>query len=283
MKKHGLRINTTTGLVTDLSGGNIPELSVVNGDTVLFVVEFVEQFGVTEPAVIDLTQPDGAPMALRCTVKNARTASATLLTFQDVFNDGNFVSYEDLTIGRVTWLVDFNQANIDAELGGTSSTSVYIEFSMLTAAGIPQTLAQIPLLIFEQLDDGAVGTPPPSEPTYMTAAAAAAAFVPKTSYVGPRTISASGPITAIDGIEIIYVDTSAANITIDLPAIATWGRWIPTFIKIAAANDLALNPNGAEEINDLGAGADITVSGAFASLACVQDGTRIIIPTEATP
>jgi len=164
------KVDCDRNRATDLSGALVTGAEIINGDTVLLVCHFQRRNSGTG-ALEDLDlEADGAPLALRVTVRATRDPDADLLTFQDVYNAGYLAAFEDLSAGKVTWLVSFNSAELDALFASTDSATVWIEFTYLTAGAVPQTLFQRQLTIHQQLDDGAAGTPPPTSPTYMTAA-----------------------------------------------------------------------------------------------------------------
>jgi hypothetical protein len=170
MNKILLKVNTTTGAITDWQD-QPAAINLVNGDTVLLCLHFVEALTSTLTAV-NLT---GAT-ALRAMVKAARLESSAVLTFQDSYNTGLYPACEVLASGYVTWAVSFNAAAIDSAIGSLESLAAWLELSWLGTDAYPQTLAQIPITIYQQLDDGAPGTPPPTTPTYLTAAEVVAAY-----------------------------------------------------------------------------------------------------------
>jgi hypothetical protein len=190
------------------------ELSVVNGDVALLAMHFQEQDLAGDIQDMDLT---GA-LALRVSLLEARTTGATVLSFQDVFNQGDLLVNEDLSTGKVTWQLDHPAATLDAVLGVNESVSLWYEFTWLSPSNLPQTLGQVPVKLYAQGDIGAVGSPPPSEPTYMTAATALATFVRLLNYLVPTTIS-GGPttLTSIAGLQVNKVDTTGGPETINLP------------------------------------------------------------------
>ena len=174
MRKLGFQLDSTTGRVADLAGAPFDLPTVVYGDTILIVAEFLESIGTTQTAM-DLT----GVTSLRVHVKKDRlTSDVTTLTIATSYNAGDLVAYEDLSIGRATWRVNFLSAELLAALGTASSLAIWLEFSMLDATGlIPQTLGQVQVTLVPQIDDGAAGTPPPAGPTYLTAAEIAALYV----------------------------------------------------------------------------------------------------------
>lgn len=273
MKKVALRINTTRGTVTDLAGSPYSDIGVVNGDAVLFVVEFTEQLTVDETP-LNLSE-SGAPLALRCTVDDGRQENATLLTFQDSYNQGHFTEYEVLSAGRVTWLVSFNTAALTAEIGTLDRTSVFLEFTLLDADNLPQTLAQIPILVFAQVDNGAVGTPPPSEPAYMTAATALSTFVLGADYFDSVVISSDTTLVPVSGFKFLLIDTSVNPITITLPSAAADTKFSPIIVNVGT-NTVTVSPHGSETIN--GASGPVTIVSRYAAMEFLSDGANYIVP-----
>jgi hypothetical protein len=189
MKKILLQVDTTRDVLTDWAGSPFSGLSVVNGDTALICARFTESVAGVVP--LDLS---GA-LALRVTVKSARTSSATLWTFQDAYNGGNYPAGEILASGYVTWLVSFSDAAIDTAIGTGESAAGYLELSYLDAGNNPQTLTQIPLTIYQQEDTGAEGTPPPTRPTYLTASEIALSYVANTLFDANTIIAATADNT----------------------------------------------------------------------------------------
>jgi hypothetical protein len=169
LRQLSYEIDTDRGRAKDFSGGSAM-YGVVNGDTVLFACRFQRLNSTTGSLEnMDLTS-GGTPQALRLTCRQTRNPSADLLTFQDAYNQGDLPSFEDLTKGAVTWKVSFNTAELDALFSSTvDSASVWVEMTILSNGGVPQTLFQGKLTVVQELDDGAVGTPPPTSPTYLTA------------------------------------------------------------------------------------------------------------------
>jgi len=176
MQKLLLKVNTTTRSFSDWNDITYAGVEAVHGDDLLLACQFTEALTSTLTA-LDLT---GA-LALRATIKTARASDATLLAFQDAYNEGAdaaFTAFEDLSQGYVTWIISLSAAAIATAIGTSDRVSAWLEISCLTAANRPQTLIQLPLTILQQLDDGAPGTPPPTSPTYLTATEVTTAFAP---------------------------------------------------------------------------------------------------------
>jgi len=174
LRQLSLVIDTDRNTCRDFAGNTV-NATVVNGDTILLAAHAKRlnySTGVLEDLVLT-----GAK-ALRVTVRATRDPAADLLTFQDVYNSGDLPSFEDLAKGQVTWQINFNSANLDALFAATDSVSVWLEITYLDAADLPQTIYQGRLTVNQQLDDGAIGTPPPASPTYLTAAEIAADYQP---------------------------------------------------------------------------------------------------------
>lgn len=158
-----------TGQVESVGGTKRKNWEAVQGDTFMLVAHCQHLLGTT-PTDFPLDTP-GTPQAVRCRITDARKDSPTEYSFQDAYNGGDFATYENLAEGKFTMLISLNTAAIDgAFTGDAESISAYLELSFTNADGLPQTLLQLPGTIYAELDDGAVGTPPPSSPTYSTAA-----------------------------------------------------------------------------------------------------------------
>lgn len=284
MKKHFLEINTTTGAVR-VNGSALPAegLTVVHGDVILLAAAFTESIpesisGAIAETAVDFTE-GGAPLGLRFTCDDSRAEAATLLTFQDAYNSGIWAE-ENLQSGRVSWLVDFGAAAVTSALGSEESISVWGEFALLTAANYPQTLVQFRITVLAQIDNGAVGSPPPSSPTNQTAADALTDYsvIPTVS-----DVAATGPVTSANGRRIYMVDTSAGAVNLTLPALSGIdAAYRPDFVLAVAGNTLTITPAGADTINGA---ASMTINTQYGRAALIPDATNTnwIAPTEANP
>lgn len=205
-KKILARIDTSTGNLTDFTS------NVLNGfdgitvnDTVLFVVQFKESLTATQTD-LDLT---GA-LSLRVTIRSARNPSAQLWSFQDSYNQGDYPTNEDLSKGYVTWLVSMADPDLVSALGELTSVGGFIEFTWLDPNNQPQTLGTFPITVFNEVDNGAAGSPPPTSPTYLTATEIADDYLKKElgnwTQAAEKTI-ASGAITITQS--TIRIDTEA--------------------------------------------------------------------------
>jgi hypothetical protein len=178
MNINTMDIKTDSFAYTDFAG-TARRPRVVNGDSALFMARFKDLDPTTGRYVAkDFSADGGAPQALRLTVRATRDPAGTLLTCQYSYNQGFRASFEDLTAGQVTWLVSFNAAAIDTLLASVEAVTVWMELTYLDFAGIPSTLWQGQIEIVEEVDDGATGTPPPTSPTYLTAAEIALSYLP---------------------------------------------------------------------------------------------------------
>lgn len=284
MKKHYLEVNTTTGAVR-LNGGALPAegLAVVHGDTIQLAVSFVESIpesisGVIAETAVDLTE-GGAPLGLRFTCDAARTEAATLLTFQDAYNTGVW-SAEDLATGRVSWLVDFGAAAVTSALSTEESIPVWGEFTLLSADNYPQTLVQFRITVYAQIDNGAVGSPPPSSPTNQTAADALTDY----SLVPDETdIAVDTAVTSAARRRYYMVDTSSADVEVTLPALSGIdSAYRPVIVHAVDGNTITITPAGADTINGA-ATMTITSDTGFAALIPDATNTNWIAPIAMTP
>lgn len=281
MRKIFLEVNVTTG-TTKYNGGTLPAggLPVVHGDVVLFAVQFQETIpesvgGTGAATALDLSA-GGTPLGLRFTADDARTEAATLMTFQDAYNQG-FWSLESLAAGRVSWLVDFGAAALTSELGSETSVQIQGEFTLLTAANYPQTLVQFPITAYAQIDNGATGSPPPSTPTYATAATISStyALVPTT-----LAVSTTQTLSSVNR-QANYLATGA--ITLTLPALSGIDdAYRPKIIKADSGTTLTVDTTGADTINGA---ASTTLATQYAALELIPDvtNTNWIVADYATP
>jgi len=246
MKKLPLKINVSRGTWTDFADQPYDAVSVVNGDSVLFVAHFQEVLGATTVSDLDLT---GA-LALRLTVQSARAEGADDWTFQDSYNQGDYAAYEVLSEGKVTWLTSFNAAAITSALGTDEYVDGYLEIAMLDPSNYPQTLIQIPIRIYAQLDDGAAGSPPPTTPTYLTATEVAAGYFDHTDSASEDYDDTDDGqvLVAAKGWPVIRCDTTTAGFEVVLPSAADEDAYRPTLIN-TGGNTLTYTPDGTETVN----------------------------------
>lgn len=264
MKKVLLEIDTTTDGVKDFNGNAIQNIEVVVGDTILFAAHFQETLALGVTSDLNL-QEGGAPTALRCKVCDTNTTAAIELTFQSTFNNNDFPDNEDLTEGKVTWLVSFASAAITTLIGTATSATAILEFAWADNAGIPQTLAQIPMTLTQQCDDGAPGTPPPTSPTFSTAVEIAAAFVNRVTGNFAAATSktlATDALAVTNSYHVVKAETGTAD---DLS----------TITGLTDQNFLALFATAGETITIKDAIGNIDVSGG-ADVILNEDGFALL-------
>jgi hypothetical protein len=202
-------VDTDRFTAKDFTGSPLSSVQVVNGDTILFAFHF-QRANYSTGALEDLNlSAGGAPLALRFTCRATRSPSAATLTFQDTYNQGDLAAFEDLAKGQITFRVSFNDADIDTLLASADSAETWLEVTYLSAGSLPQTLYQRRLTIVQQLDNGAVGTPPPTSPTYLTATEIAAAYVANTLF---------------DAYTMLYADTDNTPAALTIAASRIVGR-----------------------------------------------------------
>jgi hypothetical protein len=246
LRQISLVIDTDRNTVRDFAG-NAVNATVVNGDTLLLAAH-ARRLNYSTGALEDLVLT-GAH-ALRVTVRATRDPDDDLLTFQDAYNAGDLAAFEDLSKGQVTWRLSFNSANLDALFAATDSVSVWLEITYLDSADLPQTLYQGQVTVNEQLDDGAAGTPPPSSPTYLTAAEVATSYVAKSLF---------------DADTMLYADTDNTPAALTIAASRIVGRKASggiaalTGAEVAAIIGVATMALG-------GTGADLSAGGAVGDL-----------------
>jgi len=240
-----LRHNSTNKVTTDFTGQQYREICSVNGDTVLIAAQFFQQDLDGTEIETDLT----GVLALRANVGLNRQEGTTLLAFQDVYNNGDLPANEVLANGRVTWLLSLSSAELTTALDTNEFVDVVLEFTALTADNLPQTLAQIGYRVYAQVDDGAVGSPPPSSPTYLDATTALATFVQLPNYIAPTVIVADGPISPVDGIQTFFVDPGGATRVINLPDVTTVpDNFVGRFL-VTGTGVMRITPNLSDTIN----------------------------------
>jgi hypothetical protein len=277
-----IRHNTTNNITTDFTGQAYREIRSVNGDTVLIAAQFNQQDlnGVEIP--VDLS----GVLALRSIVGLDRQEGTTVLAFQDSYNTGQVPSNEDLVNGRVTWLLSLSDPQIIVELDTNEFIDVILEFTILTADNLPQTLGQIAYRIYAQVDNGAVGTPPPYTPDYYTALeidGLIAGCLSPADYISPLYIAVDSVLTAINGIQYIYVDTSGGPINITLPeASAAPAKWSPIIVN-TGTNDINIIPSGGNLINGTAGTLIVATQYAAAQLFSDQVNARYLAPLIVVP
>lgn len=208
-----LEVDTTRNEITDFAGQTYREISMVAGDEVLIAAHF------TEVTLDGLSQQDtdlSGALALRASIGRNRQTDTTVLAFEDVFNNADLPTFEDLATGRVSWLLNLDAAAFESALGTNESIEVFLEFTTLTVGDSPQTLAQIGVILFAQIDDGAVGVPAPAT-SYITSTVAVATFVALIDYLVPVTIAVDTTLTSIKGLKLVLVDTSGGPVIVTLP------------------------------------------------------------------
>jgi hypothetical protein len=249
LRQISMVVDTDRFTAKDFAGNTVSSIQVVNGDTVLFAFHF--QRLSTAGVLQDLNlSAGGAPLALRFTCRQDRDPDDALLTFQDTYNAGDLASFENLALGQVTWKVSFNDADIDTLLASTDSVDVWIEATYLSAGGIPQTLFQKRLTIVQQLDDGAAGTPPPTSPTYSTAAEIAASYVAKNTF---------------DAYTMLYADTDNTPAALTIAASRIVGRKASGGIAALTGAEVGAII-GISPMSLGGTGADLSAGGAVGDL-----------------
>jgi len=196
-------------------GGSPANKSFVYGDTFTLGVK-VEEFNASTNAYAakDFTADGGNPLALRVLIRKERDSSSTLYSFQDVYNGGYIVGFADLPTGQVEWEVSLSDSQIKTDLDANDGQlSCWLEISYLDANNIPSTLTQQTITIFDQVDDGAAGTPPPSSPTYLTAAEIAAGWFSKgkTMFWAIASASTTTPPTLTGGEDKYIIPTGATG------------------------------------------------------------------------
>lgn len=234
MKKLSIRVNTTRGTFTDQSGQPFDGLAVVYGDDVLISAIFEEEDPSTgEMRALALN----GYTALRCMVKSARTSSANEWTYQYSYNSGVYPAGEDLANGKVTWVVTFTGTTLNTAIGSNESASGYVEFAAVDASSHNETLLQAAITIYQQLDDGTTGSPPPASPTYLTAAEIALAYVAKALFDANTILAANTddtPAAVTVGEETLVGRITGGNIT------ALSAAQVRTLLSVSTSADTLL-------------------------------------------
>lgn len=198
----------------------------VYGDTFLLAAK-IEDFLYTTNAYApkDFTLDGGNPQALRVVIRKEMNSTSYEYSFQASYNQGYLAGFGDLTTGQVEWLVALSDSQIKTDIDAAGGVlSCYLEISYTDGDGVPSTIAQVPITIVDQVDDGAAGTPPPSSPTYLTGTEIADGWFSKDKTMFWSVLSAStGTPPALTGGEDKYV----------IPATGTTGAWVGNEGKIA--------------------------------------------------
>jgi len=161
-------------------------------------------------------------------------------------------------------------AAFESALGTNESIEVFLEFTTLTVGDSPQTLAQIGVILFAQIDDGAVGVPAPAT-SYITSTVAVATFVALIDYLVPVTIAIDTLLVSIKGLKVLLVDTSGGPVLITLPKSDTSdAKFSPLIINIGTGVvSVAPDATDPDTINDLAGTQTITTQ--FGSLRMFND------------
>jgi hypothetical protein len=224
-KQIQIRVNTSNNAAEDYNGQRyaVSEnqqigklITIVNGDVVTLVCDFNEE---TLGGFIQDMNLSGA-LALRAILSSSRAQPQTIFSF-----------------------------HIDPFLGGEDAILGWLEIAWIDPNGLPQTLVQLPVQFIEQIDENLGGTPPPSSPTFLTAAEAAAAFVELADYIVPSEIAVDSAPTPVDGVQTFFVDSTIGTLTISLPPLATTpDKFVGRFVNIGSGT-MRLVPNALETIN----------------------------------
>lgn len=167
-----LKINRSNGRVTDLSNNLLtPEkLVVINHDHVLFAVTFVENLSAGSETPVNKTTNTG--MRIACDVVHAEDADP-VFSYSD-YNQGHLPSFEDASIGQITFMTQFNAPALDTHLGSNSNSKVFIEFSGIGPGpdffGYTERPGAIEITVKAQVHKDGETLPQPPSPTYLTAA-----------------------------------------------------------------------------------------------------------------
>jgi len=199
----------------DFTGSPI-ELTFVNSDSALIMVKFKDLDPDTSQFIAkNFLLDGGTPLGLRVTVRADRDSASNLYTFQDVYNNGDWASFEDLTAGQVTWLVSWNSTNLNTAIAASSDNKInaWLEISYLDGNNVASTLLQTQIVVYNEVDDGAAGTPPPSSPTYLTAAEIAAAYFGKndTMFWGVLSATTTTPPALASGEDKYIIPAGATG------------------------------------------------------------------------
>jgi hypothetical protein len=253
-KQIQIRVNTSNNAAEDYNGQRYVAnenqqigklITIVNGDVITLVCDFNEE---TLDGLIQDMDLSGA-LALRAILSSSRAQPQVVFSFQDTYNSGIVPSNEDLSQGLVTWNVFADPVNIDPFLGGEESVLGWLEIAWVDANGLPQTLVQLPVQFFEQIDENLGGTPPPSSPTFLTAAEVAANYVELADYIVPSELAVDSSPTPVSGIQTFFVNPGGGTLTITLPALAaTPDKFVGRFVNIGSGT-MRLFPNALETIN----------------------------------
>lgn len=286
-KQLQLRVNTSQNSVTDYLNRAYKkrqnqqigsELFAVNGDVVTVVCDFNLENDLGEVIDFDLT---GA-LSLRCSVSDKRESPKVIYSVQDTYNTGIVPANEDLASGLVTWLVFLDPAAIDTVMLEKESIESWLDVSWVTPDGYPQTLLQVPMTIYQQIDSDLIGSPPPSVPTYLTAAEVIADYVAKANYINPTALVA-GAIPDADGRIDFIVDTTAGDVSVTLGAVASYSpRFSPNIVNLGT-NKVIITPDGVEEINGGTGAVEIVSEYGMLSLLADQTNGQWIAPVLVVP
>jgi hypothetical protein len=286
-KELPIRVNTSAASATDYQNRLYrvsaqeqigQEMSGVIGDVVTVVADFNQESLTGVIQDMDLT---GA-LALRASIASSRSSPRTIFSMRDIYNEGVVPSNEDLSLGLVTWRVFIDPLLIDPIILTADFLDAWLDISTITSAGDPQTLIQIPIRLYQQIDSSLVGSPPPSEPAFMTAATALATFVQFANYINP-TVLVAGAIPDADGRIDYLVDTTAGDVALTLGAVAGYSsRFSPNIINLGA-NKVQVTPNGAEEINGVTGTVEIVSLYGMLALHAEQTGGQWVAPVLVVP
>ena len=151
--KRDLKTNVNVpGSITDTSDAPVDSVSVTNRTSVLFIVHCFEQLSGAAATNFDFTGA-GAITEIRCTINNTRTEDGTFYLTSTAINAGHYPSYEDLSEGKFTMLIDFSAAAINTALGSDDIIAAYMEFSWKDNNDVAQILMSLPMGIKAKLQE----------------------------------------------------------------------------------------------------------------------------------
>ncbi len=215
MIKRYIRINVSTGKIRSWAGSGKPNMDATHNDDVLYCFWLRENYVDANDNVLerDLDLSSGLTAA-RLDIDTTKVDGGTDLAYQDSYNQQSDPLLEDLSKGRVTFLVSFTDAAIATELTNLEKTSVWGEIS-LAHNGNNITPSSFQFDIHEDINDSP-GTPGSPAGNYSTTAESQVLFLESDNAEDPADTT---QLTQYAGIfQVKHTGSGTLNLVLPDPA-----------------------------------------------------------------
>jgi hypothetical protein len=257
-KTHYIKVNVSTGVLTDWADQPLGDLKLIRGDDELFAFWFVELFVSAGDSVeqnLDLT----AMTVFRVDIDDKQEDdSPTDLAFQDVYNQLSNATLENLSEGKVTAEVSLTDAAVQTFLGVQASALAFLEIATVIDSK-NKTLLQTSIVIEQDANNGS-DTPSTPAGTFYTDTETHTYFLE----IDQTDNTATETLTIKQGLHQVRC-TGATTRTVSLPDATTYD----TTVKQQAIVEVENLGGAAITIDDDG-GANILTAQSPAGVASVS-------------